>query len=124
MTKYKTDKLNFPNIDEKYIHSFIAGLFDGDGTICNRKKNKQLLISLISTMEMLKFIQNYLEINFNINSTEIQRVTKKKNNVYKMPLYKREDILKFLNFIYSGDSDMYLQRKYNTYKKEISQYGK
>lgn len=121
ITKDKTDKLSFPEIEEKYYPCFIAGMFDGDGTICNRRKNNQLLISLISTMEILNFIQIYLNRNFNINETKIQRVTKNnKKNVHKMCLYKRDDILKFLNFIYKDDiKDIYLQRKYKIYKKEL-----
>lgn len=126
ITNDKTDKLSFPNIDEKYYSYFIAGMFDGDGSICYRKKNNQLLINLISTKEIIKFIQNYLELNFSIKETKIQKVTYNNDeiNVNKMGLYKRDDVLKFLKFIYKDDmSHLYLQRKYNIYKKEIENNG-
>ena len=120
ITKDKTNKLSFPDIAEKYYSYFIAGMFDGDGTICNRKKNGQLLISLISTMEIINFIQDYLNQNFNINVTKVQRVTKNdKKNVHKMCLYKRRDVLEFLKFIYKSDmEEIYLKRKYQIFKKE------
>jgi len=121
ITKDKTNKLLFPNIDEKYYSYFIAGMFDGDGTICNRRKNDQLLISLISTMEIINFIQDYLNKNFNINETKTQRVTKNnEKNVHKMCLYNRRDVLEFLKFIYKPDmKEIYLQRKYRIYKNEL-----
>lgn len=124
VTNKKTNSLNFPNIKEKFYPNFIAGLFDGDGSICYRKRNNQLLISLISTLEILNFIQDYIRLNFGIKKTKCQIVTNKKNNVYKMLLYEKNDVLSFLNFIY-GDinlKNIYLQRKYNIYKKEIENY--
>ena len=62
LTNLKSKKFNFPNIDDKYYSYLIAGLFDGDGCISFRRckfKNKSR-INLISTLENLVTIQNYL----------------------------------------------------------------
>jgi len=119
VTKNKTNNLIFPNIDEKFYSYFISGLFDGDGTICHRSSNNQLLISLISTNEIINFIQQHIKDKLGINKTKVQRVTHN-GNVYKMLLYDRKDVLKFLKFIYNKNfDDLYLKRKYEIFKKEI-----
>lgn len=112
VTSNKTDVLEFPKIDEKYYSYFIAGLFDGDGSISNTKYNK-LRISLISTKEILDFISNFL-LMMNIN--ELTRTKISKKNVWKMLLYKDSNI--FLDFIYCDDNfKYYLKRKYNKWKQ-------
>lgn len=114
ITNQKTDYFLFPKIKEKYYGYFIAGLFDGDGSI-RLLKNKTISINLISTKETLDFILDFLYKNFNVKKPPLYKVTKNKQNVYKFFLYKNAII--FLDFIY-GDknlSDMFLQRKYKIY---------
>ena len=43
VTSNKTNVLGFPEIDEKYYSYFIAGLFDGDGSVSLYGKNKNSL---------------------------------------------------------------------------------
>lgn len=114
VTNKKTDCLLFPNIDEKYYSYFIAGLFDGDGSIYIKNKNN-ITINLISTKEILLFIQEYIYKKFNIEPKKLIKVTENKKNVYKM--YLRKNAKKFLEFIYRDqDTNIYLQRKYNKLK--------
>ena len=77
-----------------------------------RKLNKPR-ISLISTKEVLLFLQNYLINNFLISATKLQKITQNKKNVWKLLLYK--DSLLFLNWIYSDKNFNYLSRKYEKY---------
>jgi len=116
VTHNKTDILQFPNILEEYYSYFIAGLFDGDGSIYlkNNGVSTVLNINLISTKEILDFIQNYF-LNFNISWHKYTKISKNKDNVFKIYWYK--DTIKILDFIYSGDPKIYLSRKYNLYKK-------
>lgn len=111
----KSKVLKFPKLHTKFISYFIAGLFDGDGSI-SIKKNK-LTISLMSTFEMLTYIQEYLFNTKYINKLNICKITNKSNyNLYKMYLYK--DSINFLNFIYNDKNfKYYLKRKYNLFKK-------
>ena len=117
VTSNKTDVLEFPNIDEKYYSYFIAGLFDGDGSI-RIKNNKSIGISLISTNEVLTFIKNYILNKFNIKPKYYCKVTENKPNVWRMILYA--DAFKFLNFIYSDNTfKYYLKRKHDIYLNNL-----
>lgn len=82
VTSNKTDVLNFPKISEKYYSYFIAGLFDGDGSLFIKKNNK-IACNLISTKEVLSFIDNYLFNKLNIKVLTYNQVTLNKNNVFK-----------------------------------------
>jgi hypothetical protein len=116
VTSNKTNVLEFPNIEEKYYSYFIAGLFDGDGSVS--LKGKALIMNLIGTKEMLKFIKDYILNNFNIKPKYFDRVTKNKSNVWRMYLYA--DTYKFLSFIYSDNTfKYYLKRKYNIYLNNL-----
>lgn len=111
ITNNKSEKLEFPKIEEKYYSYFIAGLFDSDGSISNNNKHR---IDIISTIEVINFIQKYLLKNFEINTLKIQRV-KKDKNIWRMNLYK--DSKYFLDFIYNDKNFKYLSRKYEKYKQ-------
>jgi LAGLIDADG-like domain len=115
VTSNKTNVLEFPKIEEKYYSYFIAGLFDGDGSISWAGKNKNYLkINLISTKEILNFIGQYILKIFDIKPIYCSRVTENKSNVWKMYLYS--DAHKFLEFIYvDKEFKYYLKRKYNIY---------
>ena len=112
ITPNKADYFKVPEINEELLHYFFAGLFDGDGHVGIRKLNKPR-ISLISTKEVLLFLQNYLINNFLISATKLQKITQNKKNVWKLLLYK--DSLLFLNWIYSDKNFNYLSRKYEKY---------
>jgi len=115
VTSNKTDVLEFPDIDEKFYPYFIAGLFDGDGSISYYNKTK-LRINLITTKEILDFIDS-LFLNLNIKPLKRVKVSINKKNVWKMYLYK--DAIKFLDYIYSDSEFNYLTRKYERYTKNI-----
>ena len=114
ITHQKTDIANFPNIYENLYSYFIAGLFDGDGSISLDSKNKRVRCNLISTKEILIFIQNILYKNFDIKFKKFYKVTKNKNNVYKIFFYG-DNAISFLNYIYQGNYNIFLSRKYNKY---------
>lgn len=111
ITNNKTNVCEFPKIDEELYSYFIAGLFDGDGSV-SLHKNK-LRCNLISTKEILDFIDNLL-LKFDILPCKKNKVTENKTNVYKQYWYKNSK--KFLDYIYQGDSEIYLSRKYNKYR--------
>lgn len=117
ITSRKSDVLSFPKINEEYYSYFIAGLFDGDGCVFFRGKNKnQVAINLISTKEILSFIKYYLLKTYKIKGITDYKVSENKDNVWKMYLYK--DALLFLSFIYNDNQfSYYLKRKYDKYIK-------
>lgn len=119
VTSNKTDVLGFPDIEEKYYSYFIAGLFDGDGSISWKGKYKnRLTVSLISSKEILDYVRQYLSTKLNIEPKYYCKVTNNKSNVWKMYLYS--DAYKFLSFIYSDDNfQYYLKRKYVMFVENI-----
>lgn len=114
ITNKKTDILCFPDIDEAYYPYFIAGLFDGDGSVFVNKSQNGLKCNLISTEEVLSRIDEILFEKFKIEPNKHIRVTKNKPNVYKEYWYKESET--FLTYIYCGDEDIYLERKYSFLK--------
>jgi len=108
VTSDKSNTLKFPKINEKYYSYFIAGLFDGDGSL--NMINDNLRCSLISTKEILIFIKKYIREKYSIKSNKIYKVTNNKPNIWKITWYS--DSLRFLNFIYHDDQFQYLNRKY------------
>lgn len=116
VTFKKSSVLSFPDIKESYYSYFIAGLFDGDGSISFRSNGK-IACNLISTKEVLDFIQEYLENTFNILPKSLTKVSENCDNVFKIYWQSDEDCLKLLNFIYQGNKKIYLTRKYERYEQ-------
>ena len=116
ITSEKSSILNFPSIEESYYSYFIAGLFDGDGSI-SFKSNGKIACSLISTKEVLDFIQEYLKNTFNILPKSLTKVSENCDNIFKVYWQNDEDCLKLLNFIYQGNKKIYLTRKYERYEQ-------
>jgi hypothetical protein len=116
VTSKKSSVLSFPDIEEYYYSYFIAGLFDGDGSI-SFKNDGKVTCNLISTKEILDFIQEYLKNNFDISPKSLILVSENCDNVFKVYWQNDEDCLKFLNFIYQGNKEMYLTRKYERYEQ-------
>lgn len=74
-------------------------------------------MSLISTKEVLNFIQIYLNKKFKILPTKLIKVSENVENVWKMHLYRDTNL--FLKFIYSDKNFKYLNRKYKIYIKNV-----
>lgn len=114
VTHNKTDVCDFPKIKEDFYSYFIAGLFDGDGSVYYITGKKALRCNLISTKEILDFIDNYLLKKYGIKPCKKQKISQNKTNVYKQFWYKNS--LLFLDFIYRGDKNIFLKRKYKIYE--------
>lgn len=110
----KSNNFILPKIDEKYYSFFIAGMFDGDGSISYYGKNKNLIrCNLISTKECLIEIQSIIE-KIGVKKTELYQY-KNSKNLWKMHLYS--EAYYFLKYIYDENfSEIYLSRKFNKFK--------
>lgn len=113
ITHEKTDFIDINKINMNYFSYFVAGLFDGDGSI-SICKNGTIKCSLITTEEILSLIDDEL-LKIGIHPLEHQKVTKNKRNVIKGFWYKYSK--RFLEFIYNGDESLFLKRKYDIYAK-------
>lgn len=102
-----------PNIDNKYINSFILGYFDGDGCVTIKSSGYSVVSICCNSKVFLEHIQKYLNAQ-NITTRPITIEKRKHNNLYVLYLSKRENQLKFKNFIYKN-SKIFLKRKYDKF---------
>ncbi len=112
----KTDCFSMPDMPPILLPYFLAGLFDGDGSI-GRAPNGRLWANLISTKEVLDYIQELIRIKAGFPSVKIHRVTRNKENVWK--LYLCRSCEWFMDYIYCDEAFPYLSRKkqiYDEYK--------
>lgn len=112
----RNEGLKFCNIPLELRRHFIRGFFDGDGSICQDKykpKNYYRCNITAKDEEFLKQIRNVLYEN-NINSHIHNWTNGHKHKMYQLSISARQDVDKFLNFIYK-DSKIYLERKYSLY---------
>jgi hypothetical protein len=111
----KSLKLTFPNkelVDTVYIRHFIRGYFDGDGSITNPIKSP-FGCNLLGTYDMLYNILNHLNIDI--------AYIKKNKNIYSFNIWG-DNSRKFLSYIYDN-CNVYLDRKYDRYKKHLVKYS-
>jgi DNA-binding CsgD family transcriptional regulator len=103
--------LTFPNssqIPHNLVNHFIRGYYDGDGTILTKETSKvKLRVSLLGTESFLNSVLNTIEIDKKLYQTT--------SNVKYFSL-EIKDSEKFLKFLYK-DTTVYLDRKYDLYKK-------
>ena len=104
--------LNFPNENQvpKYlIRHFIRGYFDGDGWFTNTEKCFQ--VGIIGTEN---FINGFLDSIENIDKKNKIFDVHREDGAKRYVFGAYDDVLNFLNWIYK-DSNIYLERKYNSY---------
>lgn len=95
-------------IPDEYVRDYIRGIWDGDGHL--REKN----IDVISSIEVLSFIQIYLHDKC---YTKIGKIMDH-CNTYRIYVCRKEEVSRTLKHLYY-DGCISLDRKYNTAKKLI-----
>jgi hypothetical protein len=116
VTELKSDIFEFPNIEERFYSHFIRGMYDGDGSISIKsssvRKQATCRINLLSTLECVHYIRDYLNNKFNWELSKI--FSKHDQNIHYVSTQKYS--LNFLNWIYLDSTpEMRLDRKYNKY---------
>jgi len=110
----KTYDIELPtNIDDKYMHHYLRGFFDGDGCYYYHFDNKnnryrycfELAGGSLIFMEQLKKYLLLKGIKLNI-------YVRKDNGVIRLMTGSKIQLIKLIDYIYK-DSHVYLQRKYN-----------
>ena len=118
-TPRKSLTLKFPNreqVSENLIRHFIRGYFDGDG--CLTFTEKTIGVNILGTYDFLNAICDIC----NISKDRIYISKSKSNQVYRIVLSGKNDLLNFTSFIYD-DCNVYLERKYLKYKQLIKYYS-
>lgn len=119
-TENKTFELDFPNnINQSLVLHFLRGFFDGDGCINIPKRGGgRVRISFTSTENMCNGIKIYLD-SIGIEGSKVISPKKGKysSDVIKfLTLERKEEIQKLMSSWYEN-TDLFLVRKYNIYKK-------
>ena len=116
----KSYDFHIPDLPINLIRHYIRGYFDGDGCFCFT--NKSFGISFITASCLL--CDDLLGI---LNTVSIKTSTRVFVNeygttMYRPEIYKIDDKIKFLDWIYQ-DCNIYLDRKYKKYLKVKERYG-
>ncbi|MBM7619150.1 intein-encoded DNA endonuclease-like protein [Bacillus tianshenii] len=108
LTPNKSLTVEFPEVPEKYLHHFVRGYFDGDGSINYPKYTVTFVGGSVAFMNSLQKELYKVELT--------SRITEK-NNHYRLFISGRKSIKLFANWIYK-DSDLYLKRKFLEFERE------
>lgn len=107
--------VEFPNyLDKTLLRHFIRGVFEGDGSIgINRVEPNKCIKFFSASILFINKLQEILNTELNITS-KINKKENKENPLYILTFSKKEDVLKFKEYIYK-DCEMFLKRKYEKF---------
>lgn len=105
-TQAKSMTLTFPKLNDSLVHHFMRGYFDGDGS-CYRRKDGQLVWSLIGTEEFLGEYQRRL-IQLGLNQTQMRHGNC--GQALEIRYSGNNSISKIQDFLYQ-DATVFLKRK-------------
>lgn len=115
----KSYDFHIPDLPTNLIRHYIRGYFDGDGCLCFT--NKSFSISFTTASHIL--CNDLLGIldTISINTSTRVFVNEYGTTMYRPEIYKINDKIKFLDWIYQ-DCNIYLDRKYKKYLKVKNRY--
>lgn len=105
----KSLDVKFPYVPEEYLSHFIRGYFDGDGCIYENKNFVNIVGGSLDFME--SFMVIFSKQNFH-------PVLKKFDKHYRVYISGHDNIKRFSSWMYQ-DKELYLQRKYDRFHKNI-----
>lgn len=113
VVEHKTLILKAPKIDENFIHHFIRGYFDGDGSITFTTSRKEYGIKIVGTEEVLNYIKDFIHDK---NIAKIKKYYKRRESdtVSCIDFSGNNQVRKFLDEIYKN-ATVFLDRKHNRY---------
>lgn len=124
LTERKSLTVEFPEIPDLYVWSFIRGIFDGNGsvTLSKTKYNTYAQVSITSGSKIFleKMSEKFKEFNIESHLYMDRRTT---NKSWYLRLTKRSEIEKFYEMTYSGAS-VFLDRKHDKFNEYFSQKPK
>ena len=118
-TNDKTFNASIPKFDKKFIRDYLRGYFDGDGCLCYTKKSFHVNF-ITASLNLMSDIKNILD-KLNFCCYDDFYINKYDTKMYTINIYKTEDKIKFLDYIYKNSS-VYLDRKYQKYLKIKQDY--
>jgi intein/homing endonuclease len=110
----KTFNIEFPNLEPSLIRHFLRGFFDGDGSIFRRNTSPHLYANFTSAS--LTFLNKIREILY---AEGVTSYIISDRNHYQLGITSINSSLVFLDYIYK-DANIYLDRKYEMYKNNVT----
>ena len=108
-------------LDTNLNSHFIRGMFDGDGSLCVMKANKEWHWNLVSTDVCCQSIQNIIFANIGIR-IKFDSISQTGHNTCGMSQRGNERVLKIMDWLYKDATpDIYLERKHQKYLALIDQ---
>lgn len=122
------EERHYPRVRKDLERYLLLGFFDADGCITwGRRKDRNRIwqkVSFTSQLHLLEGVQKMLYSNIGISSTIRP---KSDEECYIIEFANKDDVLKFINYIYPKDDDfIILQRKYlkaNALRLELEEFG-
>jgi hypothetical protein len=110
----KTKIYTFPEwlINHPFVHHFMRGYFDGDGSIYMNSSSKQLNITLCGTKKFLLIYRNILEQKCSLNYRN--KDIPQRRNIGILTYGGNNKVPNIMSFLYK-DATIYLERKKDIY---------
>lgn len=125
ITNKKTRECKYPNVPPELNKYFIRGFFEGDGHISYHGEVDRYTCGMVGTLEFLANLQKIIKQETNID-TKIVPEKRSKFIYYLSILGGHKMIYKFLLWIYSGNINIVMRRKYQylslLYNKILNHY--
>lgn len=115
-TERKSLVVQFPQIPEEYLSSFIRGFFDGDGHL--RNENGVLRLQFTGGESFLESLNSIIQKKFN-TKVKVQKVKNKDVRQLKYCGKKAKEILDWIYSEIKTHEELFLKRKYEIYKNYI-----
>ena len=116
----KSYDVGIPNMRDDLYKHYIRGYFDGDG--CFTFTDKSFHVSFITASKNENDDIINVLTNNDINIFEYSYISEYGTVMYRPSIYKLQDKIKFLDWIYK-DASIYLDRKYKKYLKAKMNYS-
>lgn len=128
LTPRKSLTLKFPTFDQipqEFIHAYVQGYFEGDGTIGTVKQRHQLdaTVNICCTKEWGEFLKEYLKEKLDIHMRLSKRKEIKEHiNAWNLSTGGNKQVMKLFNWMYQGAS-FSMKRKYDRFLQIKDQYN-
>lgn len=112
-------------VPKEFLHSFILGIFEGDGCIYvplnGKRKNRAAQIHIAATIDFNKKLQQILFFQYSIKSRLVFPNKMKGKNFCILEINTLESLKKFYGLIYS-DCSFKMDRKFDKFTKFFNKY--
>lgn len=108
LTPNKSKTVEFPYVPDKYMHHFVRGYFDGDGSIY---KKGNMINFVGGSYSFILVLRNLLDVR------GYDPILKSKDNHFRIYISGKKTIKQFGDWVYI-DKGLYLKRKFEIFNKE------